>query len=114
MLEKRRTLKAIQAKRSNKIVYGATDRQRSAREWNVVTLLVEYRRSSHPPDVCYLIKDRTHGDGTFCLVRRDGLKNHLIEMMGLQGIEWVVLGGHSGGSMQVRTLRRRYSSSRSP
>jgi hypothetical protein len=35
-------------------------------------------------------------------------------VLGLQGIEWVVLGGHSGGSMQVRTLRRRYSSSRSP
>jgi hypothetical protein len=34
--------------------------------------------------------------------------------LGLQGIEWVVLGDHSGGSMQVRTLRRRYSSSRSP
>lgn len=33
---------------------------------------------------------------------------------GLQEIEWVVLGGHSGGSMQVSTLRRRYSSSRSP
>ena len=33
---------------------------------------------------------------------------------GLQGIEWVVLRDHSGGSMQVRTLRRRYSSSRSP
>ena len=33
---------------------------------------------------------------------------------GLQGIEWVILGDHSGGSMQVRTLRRRYSSSRSP
>ena len=28
---------------------------------------------------------------------------------GLQGIEWVILGDHSGGSMQVRTLRRRYS-----
>jgi hypothetical protein len=34
--------------------------------------------------------------------------------MGLPGIEWVVLRDHSGGSMQVRTLRRRYSSSRSP
>ena len=34
--------------------------------------------------------------------------------MGLQGIEWVILRDHSGGSMQVRTLRRRYSSSRSP
>ena len=33
---------------------------------------------------------------------------------GLQGIEWVILGDHSGGSMQVRTLRRRYSSSRRP
>jgi hypothetical protein len=32
----------------------------------------------------------------------------------LQGIEWVVSRGHSGGSMQERTLRRRYSSSRSP
>src|SRR5215467_2436921 len=31
---------------------------------------------------------------------------------GLQGIEWVILGDHSGGSMHVRTLRRRYSSSR--
>src|SRR5258708_4019643 len=35
-------------------------------------------------------------------------------ILGLQGIEWVILGDHSGGSMQVRTLRRRYSSSRSP
>jgi cellulose biosynthesis protein BcsQ len=34
--------------------------------------------------------------------------------MGLQGIEWAILGGHSGGSMQVSTLRRRYSLSRSP
>jgi hypothetical protein len=33
---------------------------------------------------------------------------------GLQGIEWAILGGHSGGSMQVSTLRRRYSLSRSP
>ena len=33
---------------------------------------------------------------------------------GLQGIEWAILGDHSGGSMQVSTLRRRYSSSRSP
>jgi succinyl-CoA synthetase beta subunit len=32
-----------------------------------------------------------------------------IKMMGLQGIEWVILGDHGGGSMQVRTLRRRYS-----
>ena len=36
------------------------------------------------------------------------------KILGLQGIEWVILGDHSGGSMQVRTLRRRYSSSRSP
>jgi hypothetical protein len=34
--------------------------------------------------------------------------------LGLQGIEWAILGGHSGGSMQVSTLRRRYSLSRSP
>jgi hypothetical protein len=33
---------------------------------------------------------------------------------GLRGIEWAILRDHSGGSMQVRTLRRRYSSSRSP
>ncbi len=33
---------------------------------------------------------------------------------GLQEIEWVVLGGHSTGSMHERTLRRRYSSSFSP
>src|SRR5216684_3308425 len=32
--------------------------------------------------------------------------------LGLQGIEWAILGDHSGGSMHVRTLRRRYSSSR--
>src|SRR5713101_2674939 len=38
----------------------------------------------------------------------------IIKILGLQGIEWVILGDHSGGSMQVRTLRRRYSSSRSP
>src|ERR1700730_16332554 len=37
-----------------------------------------------------------------------------LKKVGLQGIEWVILGDHSGGSMQVRTLRRRYSSSRSP
>jgi len=35
-------------------------------------------------------------------------------LLGLQEIEWVILGDHSGGSMQERTLRRRYSSSRSP
>jgi transposase len=34
--------------------------------------------------------------------------------LGLQGIEWVILGDHSGGSMHERTLRRRYSSSRNP
>src|SRR6516165_4029144 len=33
---------------------------------------------------------------------------------GLQGIEWVILGDHSSGRMQVRTLRRRYSWSRRP
>jgi uncharacterized zinc-type alcohol dehydrogenase-like protein len=36
------------------------------------------------------------------------------KIMALQGIEWVVSRCHSGGSMQERTLRRRYSSSRSP
>ena len=36
------------------------------------------------------------------------------QFLGLQGFEWVILRDHSGGSMQVRTLRRRYSSSRSP
>jgi len=41
------------------------------------------------------------------LERRLGFK-------GLQGIEWAILRGHSGGSMQVSTLRRKYSSSRSP
>jgi alcohol dehydrogenase (cytochrome c) len=35
-------------------------------------------------------------------------------IMGLQGIEWAILRGHSGASMQVSTLRWRYSSSRSP
>jgi nicotinate phosphoribosyltransferase len=35
-------------------------------------------------------------------------------LLGLQGIEWVILRDHSGGSMHVSTLRRRYSSSRSP
>jgi len=33
---------------------------------------------------------------------------------GLQEIEWVILRDHSGGSMHVTTLRRRYSSSRRP
>ncbi len=33
---------------------------------------------------------------------------------GLPGNEWVILADHSGGSMQVRTLRRRYSWSRRP
>ncbi|MBI2736609.1 MAG: hypothetical protein HYX38_08720 [Rhodospirillales bacterium] len=37
-----------------------------------------------------------------------------LNMMGLQGIEWVIWGDHNAGSMQVRTLRRRYSSSRRP
>src|SRR5277367_3475409 len=37
---------------------------------------------------------------------------HLIK--GLLEIEWAILGGQSGGSMQERTLRRRYSSSFSP
>ena len=32
----------------------------------------------------------------------------------LPGIEWVILGDHRAGSMQVRTLRRRYSSLRNP
>ena len=35
-------------------------------------------------------------------------------VMALPGIEWVILGDHRAGSMQVRTLRRRYSSSRNP
>ena len=34
--------------------------------------------------------------------------------VGLQEIEWAVLGDHSGGSMMERTLRRRYSSSFNP
>jgi hypothetical protein len=37
-----------------------------------------------------------------------------LRFMGLQGIEWVILRDHSGGSMHERTLRRRYSSSRNP
>jgi putative transposase len=40
--------------------------------------------------------------------------NLTFKKKGLQGIEWVILGDHSAGSMHVRTLRRRYSSSRSP
>jgi hypothetical protein len=35
-------------------------------------------------------------------------------VLGLQEIEWVILRDHSGGSMHLRTLRRRYSSSRRP
>ncbi len=35
-------------------------------------------------------------------------------ILALPGIEWVILGDHRAGSMQVRTLRRRYSSSRNP
>ncbi|MGH6876335.1 MAG: hypothetical protein ACREHV_03040 [Rhizomicrobium sp.] len=37
-----------------------------------------------------------------------------LNLLGLQGIEWAILGAHSGGSMQERTLRRRYSSSLGP
>ena len=36
------------------------------------------------------------------------------QKMALPGIEWVILGDHRAGSMQVRTLRRRYSSLRNP
>ncbi|MBU6299725.1 MAG: tyrosine-type recombinase/integrase [Alphaproteobacteria bacterium] len=43
------------------------------------------------------------------------LSTQLLNILrGLPGIEWVILHGHSGGSMQERTLRRRYSSSRNP
>jgi CubicO group peptidase (beta-lactamase class C family) len=42
------------------------------------------------------------------------LLSAIIQKLGLQGIEWVILRDHSGGSMHVRTLRRRYSSSRRP
>jgi pimeloyl-ACP methyl ester carboxylesterase len=42
------------------------------------------------------------------------LAAHRDNLSGLQEIEWVVLGGHSTGSMHERTLRRRYSSSFSP
>ena len=35
-------------------------------------------------------------------------------ILALPGIEWVILGDHRAGSMQVRTLRRRYSSLRNP
>ena len=38
----------------------------------------------------------------------------LMKKMALPGIEWVILGDHRAGSMQVRTLRRRYSSLRNP
>jgi hypothetical protein len=41
-----------------------------------------------------------------------GVRHKNIE--GLQEIEWVILGDHSGGSMMERTLRRRYSSSFNP
>ena len=36
------------------------------------------------------------------------------QILALPGIEWVILGDHRAGSMQVRTLRRRYSSLRNP
>ncbi len=36
------------------------------------------------------------------------------KLEGLPGIEWVISEHHSGGSMQERTLRRRYSWSRRP
>ena len=42
------------------------------------------------------------------------LEEYERQRMGLQEIEWVVLGGHSSGSMHERTLSRRYSSSFSP
>src|SRR6266849_8021353 len=39
-------------------------------------------------------------------VGKDGVVNAApFSFLGLQGIEWVDLGDHSGGSMQVRTLR---------
>src|SRR5258708_3498886 len=46
--------------------------------------------------------------------RRDTRWASVRIIQGLQGIEWVILGDHSGGSMQVRTLRRRYSWWRRP
>jgi predicted patatin/cPLA2 family phospholipase len=44
----------------------------------------------------------------------DRVLKSAISFKALQGIEWAVLPDHSGGSMQVRTLRRRYSWSRRP
>jgi hypothetical protein len=44
----------------------------------------------------------------------DSTIGRVLKKTGLRGIEWVVLKDHNDGSMQERTLRRRYSSSRSP
>src|SRR5271170_4686185 len=46
--------------------------------------------------------------------REFGLWCGILLRKGLLEIEWAILGGQSGGSMQERTLRRRYSSSCSP
>ena len=48
------------------------------------------------------------------LVRRLREECNCPIFLGLQEIEWVILRDHSGGSMHVRTLRRRYSSSHRP
>ncbi len=41
--------------------------------------------------------------------KKDAVAQEAFKKTGLPGIEWVILRGHSGGSMQERTLRRRYS-----
>ena len=52
----------------------------------------------------------------FCLelLKSESPKYLKYEILALPGIEWVILGDHRAGSMQVRTLRRRYSSLRNP
>ena len=68
----------------------------------------------HDADTIYLVGDIVDGWQLRSGWHWPQAHNDVIQKLGLQGIEWVVLGDHSGGSMQVRTLRRRYSSSRSP
>src|SRR5260370_39081947 len=54
---------------------------RSASEWDVTALAVEDGRCGCSASICHLVKDRTPDDGRFLLARRDGLKDHLVEMI---------------------------------
>ena len=85
-------------------VLGGEDKTRSARlkaAWNAYDELYRAEQKAQP--------------ASKLSVPSVDILNSIVKIeLALPGIEWVILGDHRAGSMQVRTLRRRYSSLRNP